>query len=125
MTTPDTDPHWVDEAAGPVVRPYAVTGGRAKPRNGHNVVALLLATRTAPPQEAWMAPEHAQIVDLCQRPIALAEVAANLGLPLGTVRVLLDGLLDRGLVRVSEPREAAALPDNSVFEALINGLRAL
>ena len=123
MTKPDADQRWIDEDAGPVVRPYAVTGGRAKAKNYFNVVAIVIATRTAPPPD--VAPEQATLIRLCQRPLALAECAAHLGLPLGTVRVLLDGLIDRGLVRVNEPHQAANLPDDSVFEALINGLRAL
>ncbi|MEV6810521.1 DUF742 domain-containing protein [Micromonospora craterilacus] len=125
MTKPDADPRWIDEDAGPVVRPYAMTGGRAKPTNRFNVVALVFAARPAPPLEVWMVPEHTQIIDLCQRPLALAEVAAHLRLPLGTVNVLLDGLVARGLVQVTDPRPAATLPDDSVFEALIHGLRNL
>ncbi|WBB55614.1 DUF742 domain-containing protein [Verrucosispora sp. WMMD573] len=125
MTMPDEEPVWLDDEAGPVVRPYAVTGGRAKPANSFNVVALILSTRSAPPSEVGIAPEQARIIHLCQRPLALAEVAAHLSLPLGTVRVLLDGLIAQGFVQVNDPRQAATLPDDSVFEALINGLRQL
>ncbi|GGM05441.1 MULTISPECIES: DUF742 domain-containing protein [Micromonospora] len=122
---PGAEPMWIDDEAGPLVRPYAMTGGRARPKNGFNVISLVLATGQAPPLELGLSPEHQHIVNLCQRPLALAEVAAHLRLPLGTVRVLLDDLLARGLVRVSEPRPPATLPDNQVFEALINGLRKL
>ncbi|MER7167222.1 DUF742 domain-containing protein [Micromonospora sp. NPDC000207] len=122
---PDAEPLWVDDDAGPLVRPYAMTGGRARTRNGFNVISLVLATAPAPQLEVGLTPEHLHIVDLCQRPLALAEVSAHLHLPLGTVRVLLDDLLARGLVRVSEPRPPTLLPDNHVFEALINGLRKL
>ena len=125
MTKSETDHFWVDDDAGPVVRPYAMTRGRARPKNGFNVISLVLATRTAPPLEVGIAPEHIHIVNLCQQPLALAEVAAHLDLPLGTVRVLLDDLLARRLVRVSQPEPPATLPDDSVFEALIHGLREL
>jgi hypothetical protein len=125
MTTSEADSLWVDDDAGPVVRPYAMTRGRATAKNRFNVISLVTATRTAPPLEVGMGPEHISIVNLCQRPLALAEVAAHLSLPLGTVRVLLDDLLSRRLVQVSEPTPPATLPDDSVFEALINGLRAL
>ncbi|MEU1813384.1 DUF742 domain-containing protein [Micromonospora aurantiaca (nom. illeg.)] len=125
MTTSDADALWVDDDAGPVVRPYAMTRGRAAAKDRHNVISLVVATtRAAPPHEVGIAPEHVSIVNLCQRPLAVAEVAAHLSLPLGTVRVLLDDLLARRLVRVTDPAPTN-LPHDDVFEALLNGLRAL
>lgn len=124
--TSDSEMLWVDDDAGPVVRPYAMTRGRATPKNRFNVISLVIATRAAPPAEVGIGPEHVRIIDLCQqRPLAVAEVASHLSLPLGTVRVLLDDLVARQLVRVTEPAQHTNLPDDSVFEALINGLRAL
>ncbi|TDB78375.1 MULTISPECIES: DUF742 domain-containing protein [unclassified Micromonospora] len=122
---PDSEPLWVDDAAGPVVRPYAMTRGRAAAQNRFNVISQVVAAQPAPALEVGIGPEHIAIVNLCQRPLALAEVAAHLGLPLGTIRVLLDDLLARRLVKVIEPKPHTTLPDDSVFEALINGIRAL
>jgi hypothetical protein len=72
-----------------------------------------------------MGPEHLAIVSLIQRPLSVAEVAAHLKLPLGTVRVLLGDLLERQLLRVREPRPTSKLPDDDLFEAVISGLKAL
>lgn len=121
---------WVDDHAGPVVRPYAMTRGRTQPSRGRfNVISLVLATAASASLDVGMGPEHLAIVRMCQRPLSVAEVAAHLDLPLGTVRVLLGDLLERKLVQVREPQPATSysdgLPDNSVFEAAINGLRAL
>ncbi len=117
---------WVDDHAGPVVRPYAVTRGRARPVAGtFDLISLVTATRTAVAPEIGLGPEHVAIVGLCQRVQSVAEIAAHLDLPVGTVRVLLGDLMARELVQVREPRTTAGLPDNSVFEAVINGLRAL
>lgn len=125
MAKSDTDAAWVDDDAGPVVRPYAVTRGRAAAKNRYNVISLVRATaESASPHEIGIAPEHVSIVSLCQRPLAVAEVAAHLSLPLGTVRVLLDDLLAWRLVRVTEPT-STTLPHDDVFEALLDGLRAL
>ncbi|WP_328384412.1 DUF742 domain-containing protein (plasmid) [Micromonospora zamorensis] len=116
---------WVDDEAGPVVRPYAMTRGRATTKSPINVIALVRATELPPPLRVSMVPEHISIIDLCrERPLAMVEVAAHLNLPLGTVRVLLDDLLAQRLVQVTEPA-STTLPDDDVFEALINGLRAL
>jgi Protein of unknown function (DUF742) len=128
MTAPDesAEDRWVDDHAGPVVRPYAMTRGRTRPAKGRfDLISLVIATQPAPSVEIGMGPEHLAIVSLCQLPLSVAEVAAHLNLPLGTVRVLLGDLLERHLVQVREPRPTTALPDDSVFEAVINGLRAL
>ena len=129
MTAPGVpaEDEWVDDHAGPVVRPYAVTGGRARPVTGSfDLISLVTATRADAGSEAGLGPEHVAIVGLCQRIQSVAEVAAHLDLPVGTVRVLLGDLVARNLVEVREPRATSAgLPDESVFEAVINGLRAL
>jgi hypothetical protein len=118
---------WVDDHAGPVVRPYAVTGGRARPVTGtFDLISLVTTTRADVDEESGLGPEHLAIVGLCRRMQSVAEVAAHLDLPVGSVRVLLGDLVARHLVEVREPRSSAAgLPDESVFEAVINGLRAL
>ncbi|MGB2570480.1 DUF742 domain-containing protein [Micromonospora citrea] len=117
---------WVDDHAGPVVRPYAVTRGRARPVTGtFDLISLVTATRVDVVGESGLGPEHVAIVALCQRMQSVAEVAAHLDLPVGTVRVLLGDLMARDLVQVRPPRGSAGLPDESVFEAVINGLRAL
>ncbi|MGW4680847.1 DUF742 domain-containing protein [Micromonospora taraxaci] len=124
--TAERDALWVDDDAGPVVRPYAVTRGRAKTSANLNLISLVRATGAPPPLTVGIAPEHISIVSLCQqRPLAMAEVAAHLELPLGSVRVLLGDLLEQRLVQVTEPTSHATLPDDTLFEALINGLREL
>ncbi|MFF5172273.1 DUF742 domain-containing protein [Micromonospora sp. NPDC000089] len=117
---------WVDDHAGPVVRPYAVTRGRARPAAGtFDLISLVTATVPEVGEAAGLGPEHVAIVALCQRVQSVAEVSARLDLPVGAVRVLLGDLVERGLVRVREPGAGGALTDESIFEAVIDGLRAL
>ncbi len=125
-TEDSIEDRWVDDHAGPVVRPYAVTRGRARPVTGKfDLISLVLATRATAPGEVGLGPEHLAIIRHCQRALSVAEIGARLDLPLGTVRVLLGDLLERNLIQVREPRQLTTLPDDSVFEAVINGLRAL
>src|SRR3954447_24075740 len=92
---------WVDDHAGPVVRPYAVTRGRARPVTGtFDLISLVTATRADVTPEAGLGPEHLAIVGLCQRMQSFAEIAAHLNLPVGTIRVLLGDLVARSLVQV-------------------------
>ncbi|MFF5175028.1 DUF742 domain-containing protein [Micromonospora sp. NPDC000089] len=124
---PGTRHEWLDAAAGPVVRPYTLTGGRVRPvGDGFDLVAFVRATPGADPYgEPGLQPEHRRLVELAGRPVAVVDLAADLDLALGVVRVLLGDLLARGLVSVQEPPAAAGIPDNDILKAVVSGLRAL
>ncbi|MET8832621.1 DUF742 domain-containing protein [Micromonospora sp. NPDC004540] len=124
-TTGDHDEAWYDEDAGPVARPYTVTGGRLTSEHGQlDLISLVVARRSAP-ASAQLFPEQARIVERCNRPLSVAEVAADLQLPLGTVRVLLGDLLAAGLIETHEPPALSGVPSRELLEALLDGLRTL
>jgi uncharacterized protein DUF742 len=117
---------WLDEAAGPVVRPYAMTRGRTRTTAGDfDLIALVIATQPLTAVHASLEPEHAAIVRLCQSPVSVAEISAHLDLPLGIVRVMLGDLLDRGLILAREPKPTTQVPSQPILKAVINGLRSL
>jgi hypothetical protein len=117
---------WVDEEAGPVVRHYAMTSGRTRPTRGDfDLITLIVAARSSDGGDSSHQPEHSAIIRLCQRPVSVAELATHLDLPVGTVRVLLGDLLDRGFIRTRSPVPAAQLPNERVFKAVLDGLRSL
>lgn len=118
---------WVDDEAGPLVRPFTVTHGRTQSVSAQfDLVTMVTATQAVPPNDARLVPEHSDIVRLCQHPLSVAEIAAHLKLPLGTVRVLLDDLLQQDLIQALAPSPSAGhIQDPVVLEALINGLHAL
>jgi hypothetical protein len=121
------EPHeqvWVDDEAGPVVRHYAMTSGRTRPTRGDfDLITLIMAARSS--GDVSLQPEHASIIRLSQVPVSVAELATHLDLPVGTVRVLLGDLLDRGYIRTRSPVPAAQLPNERVFKAVLDGLRSL
>ncbi|TYB35860.1 DUF742 domain-containing protein [Micromonospora sp. AP08] len=125
--SPGPQHEWLDAAAGPVVRPYTLTGGRVRPPvDGFDLVAFVLTTPGADPARVpGLQPEHRRLVDLARRPVAVADLAADLDLAVGVVRVLLGDLLARGLVTVRRPPAAAHLPDDNILKAVVSGLRAL
>ena len=124
---PWTDHTWVDHDAGPVVRPYAMTGGRVHPASGSfDVVAMVVANRAVVPELGYgLQPEHRAILAYAREPLAVAELASHLDLALGVVRVLLGDLLSQGLIEMYHPPAAGELPSESILKAVINGLRAL
>lgn len=120
----DDGPAWWDHEAGPVVRPYMVTGGRVQPASTDfdlisHVVAITGITAETP------SPEHQAILALAQEPRSVAEVAARVDLPLGVVRVLLGDLLSAGLIARYDPPSTEDLPNIETLQAVIHGLRAL
>ncbi|MER5655736.1 MULTISPECIES: DUF742 domain-containing protein [unclassified Streptomyces] len=122
---------WYDQEAGPLVRPYAMTGGRTQsgPTGVHfDLIALVSLDEGAPEadDDTSLGPEHRTLIELCRTETqSVAELAADADLPLGVVRVLLGDLLDRGCVTVSRPVPPAQLPDERILREVIEGLRAL
>lgn len=120
------DPHdWLDDDAGPVVRPYTLTGGRGRPAAGLDLLAYVVARPAEPDATLYLLPEHRQILAAAWQPISVAELSGRLNLALGVVRVVLGDLLSEGLIALQEPPDPATAPDDPTLEAVIDGLRAL
>ncbi|WP_217239533.1 DUF742 domain-containing protein [Streptomyces sp. AC555_RSS877] len=122
--------HWFDDEAGPVVRPYAMTRGRTTTTGQHrlDLIAVVVTEPQAddPEGDHTLSPEHVDIVDLCRdTPQSVAELAAELNLPIGVVRVLVGDLVTGEFVHVNRPVPPAELPDEGILRDVINGLRAL
>ncbi|MEV4345759.1 DUF742 domain-containing protein [Actinoplanes sp. NPDC049596] len=118
---------WLDNDAGPVVRPYAMTQGRVAPEGGEfDLVAFVVAVAGGHPGDnASLQPEHHAIVAAAWEPISIVELAAGLDLSLGVIRVLLGDLRSAGLISLYEPPAASQPHDVDVLKAVVNGLRAL
>ncbi|AZQ33102.1 DUF742 domain-containing protein [Streptomyces cyaneochromogenes] len=121
---------WYDSEAGPLVRPYAMTGGRTRPGPTgvrFDLIALVTLDAAAPrTDDTALGPEHRTLIELCRTETqSVAELAAGADLPVGVVRVLLGDLLDLGCVTVSRPVPPAQLPDERILREVIEGLRVL
>ncbi|MEU9648988.1 DUF742 domain-containing protein [Streptomyces sp. NPDC048110] len=121
---------WYDNAAGPLVRPYAMTGGRTRPGpTGVRFDLIALVARAAGGPDVGdgaLGPEHRTLIRLCGTETqSVAELAADADLPVGVVRVLVGDLVELGCVTVSRPVPPAQLPDERILREVIDGLRAL
>jgi Protein of unknown function (DUF742) len=120
---------WRRRDSGPVVRPYAVTGGRTQPADGEvlDLLALVVATGrpAATDDPARLSPEHRRILGLCEQQVTVADLAADTALPVGVVRVLLADLILQGAITVVRQRPAGQRTSNDVLQEILNGLRAL
>lgn len=119
---PDARPANRPDDAGAFVRPFYVTGGRTHPlRDGLRLHTLV----TAPPS-ALHAPlrfELRRIVELCQRPLSVAEIASGLGVPVGVGRVLIADLMAGGYVACHNLDEDSLPID--LIERIAQRVRAL
>ena len=103
---------WLDRDAGPVVRPYAMTKGRTAPASGAyigliDVVAAVAETQLPP--DARLNRQHRRVLSRCRRPITVVDLASDIDLPVGVVRVLLSDLSQYGALRVvASPSEPVA-----------------
>ncbi|MBO2451435.1 DUF742 domain-containing protein [Actinomadura barringtoniae] len=128
MNPPEEEPdeRWLDEHAGPMVRPYVMTSGRIEPSRGKfDLITLVVAIGPEPESEIGLGPEHMAIMRICQSVLSVAELTAHLDLPVATVRVLLGDLLDKGFITLQEPEPEADMHDIRLYKAVIDGLRAL
>ncbi|WP_158843723.1 DUF742 domain-containing protein [Saccharothrix deserti] len=122
---PEPEPA-VEEFSGPLVRPYAWTGGRTSASYDlrletlvsleENGIAIAMRDTTA---------EQRSIVEMCANPRSVAEVSALLSVPLGVVRVLLSDLITMGIVVVHHNAAAPGGPDLTLLERVLAGLRNL
>ncbi|MFE9428389.1 DUF742 domain-containing protein [Kitasatospora sp. NPDC006697] len=111
----------------PLVRPYAMVGGRTRPRYQLAIEALISTTGNAA-RSGGLLPEHQRIVQLCQEVKSVAEISALTGVPLGVARILVADLAEAGLVAIHQPAaagETGGTPDVTLLERVLSGLRKL
>jgi len=102
------------------VRPFIITGGRTRASDE----SLRVETKVqSTGRERTLDYERARIVDLCFDPCSIAEIAAEMRMPLGVVVVLVGDLVDAGCVETtySDPVEI----ELSALTRMIERVRAL
>ncbi len=120
---------WLDREAGPVVRPYAVTKGRTVPASGSNiglidVVVAEVDLLPAFPVGLRLNPEHRRVLTRCRMPVTVVDLASDIDLPVGVVRVLLSDLSECGALKVlATPR--GPVTNERLLRDVLDGLQAL
>jgi hypothetical protein len=123
---PSNDERWLDAEAGPVVRPYTLTQGRTRHAGeAFDLVATVTSTRGHVADPA-LAPEHISVLQLARVPTTVVDIASDVDLPLGVVRILLADLRELGLVAIRAPVPAKPRQiDRNTLREVLHGLRAL
>lgn len=115
-----------DGDPGPLVRPFAVTRGRAG-TDVHNldIITLVVAVR---PETATIGldREYGEIVLMCQgRPMSVAEISAKMNLLVAAVKVLVSDLITSGHVIFRSPPPRTEGPDIQLLQKVLDGVRRL
>jgi Protein of unknown function (DUF742) len=120
------DDRWTEWDAGPVSRPYTVTGGRTHLRGTWHFDLVDVVVRTPKSADTtFLSPERSRILDLCRVPTAVAELASAVGLPIGVVRVLLDDLMYENLIEVKAAAPRGRVTDMELLRQVLHGLQSL
>lgn len=111
-----------DADHGELVPLYVLVGGRTTPRN----TDLDLATQVVayPVDVGALEPHYRQIVVSCADWKSIAEVAAHVERPLTVVKILVDVLLEQGLLAVGAPAQQTVV-NRGLLETLLDGLQRL
>ncbi|MFF3984914.1 DUF742 domain-containing protein [Streptomyces sp. NPDC001797] len=104
-------------------RLYTITGGRSGtgPDSPFDLVTLVVAESEPAP---GMQSEHAAILRLAEFPTSVAEIAAELRLPVSITKILLGDLQAAGRVSARHPHRPA-ITDPDILEQVLVGLRNL
>jgi signal recognition particle receptor subunit beta len=118
------DPGWPDRSpqlvgAGPV-GPHSVVGGRTSPRRGLSLESLV--TATVRQCESALAPEGRAILQFCRDWRSVAEISAELSMPLDVTRSLVANMGADGLVRINQRDDPDGRPDTRLTEMVLSGL---
>jgi Protein of unknown function (DUF742) len=108
-----------------LVRPYAVTGGRTKPRYQLQIEAMVAASHYEARDLSALSPECQAILGFCRDWRSVAEISAVLRMPLGVARILIADMAVEGLVRIHQLDHARGRPDLNLLERVLSGLRKL
>jgi hypothetical protein len=80
--------------------------------------------RDAPPDPRMLEPEHGLVLERCQPFRPVVDLAADLELPLGVVRILLADMREHGLIAIRRPPRAQ-VTDMKILQDVLNGLRRI
>jgi hypothetical protein len=103
------------------VRPFVITGGRTRATDSSLRMESMVQTVGKPRDDLSF--EMARIVDCSYEPISIAEIAAELGVPLGVAMVLVDDLVEEGCLETTHSNPVEI--ELSALTRMIERVRAL
>lgn len=105
-------------------RLYTVTQGRTLGDDDpFDLVSLIVGEREPAP---GMQSEHVRILEISRTPVSVAELSAELALPVSVVKVLLLDLRDTGGVTLRHPLNGdGRIPDQNTLRKVLRALERI
>lgn len=112
---------------GELVRPFALTRGRAQGVDTIALEAVLVTTPRGAQEALFAGHDKHRIAQLCARPHSLAEISAHLRVPVGVANVLVTDMITDELLILHRPSTDEDDTDErqSVLHRVLEGLRRL
>lgn len=108
------------------VRPFIMTGGRTVSRKPNMRLETLVQSVSTKPIDGSMPSEKVHVVQHCDRPTSVAEIAAELNLVVGVVKILVEDLVESGHVEVfADEQDATPDDDLDMLTRISNKIRSL
>ncbi|MGH3449321.1 MAG: DUF742 domain-containing protein [Haloechinothrix sp.] len=109
------------------VRPYVWTGGRTDTTLEFALETLVSARKAAEESGVEeMRDEHRRVLELCDQPRSVTEIASLLSVPLGVAKTLLGAMAEEDMLVVHSNGESGSVgPDLALMERVLQGLRNL
>ena len=106
------------------LRPFLLTAGRVAGQDSIAIETQVVTTESGRTAVERLGFERRDIVSLCGDPLSVAEIAAQLSLHLGVVRVLVGDLSADGHLSVYLPNSDASTDVDTLLR-VIRGLRSI
>lgn len=116
---------WRGATAGRLVRPYAIAGGRTTTTHSQLDLSTQIRSTGYDYDRTDLEPEHDDVVALAMRPLAVAEIASHMNIPLFVAKVLVGDLIDRGALEAGGRILDNPPPDLRLLEQILDRLHAL
>lgn len=108
------------------VRPYVWTGGRTDTTRKFALETLVSASKAERTGDDMMRDEHRRVLELCDQPRSVSEIAALLSVPLGVAKTLLGVMAEEDLLVVHGNNYSGdSGPDLALMERVLRGLKNL
>jgi 3',5'-cyclic AMP phosphodiesterase CpdA len=108
------------------VRPYLLTGGRTAGRPDVNIETIVTVTGAA--LTSPLDDEHLKLLHLAREPMAVAELAAYMDVPIGVAMILAGDLAEVGVVSLNDASSDGQAPpaeDKMLIRKVLDGVLKL